>query len=88
MVPMHRLTIEVDDDIYGWIERRRGSASHEEFAALAIAAYRAIDDHGTDARMARMHTDMAHRLDELQQRIRQLDRGLRERHAVPASLRR
>ncbi len=79
MVPMHRLTIEVDEDTYGWIGRRRGSASPEEFAARAIAAYRTADEHGTDARMAQMHADMAHRLDELQQRIRRLDRSLRER---------
>jgi hypothetical protein len=78
MVPMHRLTIEVDDDTCSWLERRRGSASPEEFAALAVAAYRAADEHGTDARMSRMHADMAERLDELQQRIRRLDAGLRE----------
>jgi hypothetical protein len=86
MVPMRRLTIEVDDDIYGWIERRRGSASPEEFAARAIASYRTADEHGTEARMTQMHLDMAHRLDELQQRIKLLDRNLRERHAVPAGM--
>jgi hypothetical protein len=47
MVPMRRLTIEVEDDIYVWIELRRGSASPEEFAARAIASYRATDEHGT-----------------------------------------
>jgi hypothetical protein len=86
MVPMRRLTIEIEDDIYSWIERRRGSASPQEFAALAIASYRATDEHGTDARMAHMHDDMALRLDELRQRIQQLDRNLRERHIVPAGL--
>lgn len=63
---------------------RRGSASPEEFAALAIAAYRAADEHGIDARMACMHADMARRLDELQQWIQRLDRSLRERSATPA----
>jgi hypothetical protein len=82
MVSMRRLTIEVEDDIYGWIERRRGSASPEEFAAMAIASYRAIDEHGTDARMAHMHDEMARRLDELQQRIQRLDRNLRERRVT------
>jgi hypothetical protein len=84
MVPMHRLTIEVEDDTYSWLERRRDNASPEEFAALALTAYRTADEHGTDARMARMHADMARRLDELQQRIRQLDAELREREpALP-----
>jgi hypothetical protein len=86
MVPMHRLTIEVEEDVYGWIERRRGSASPEEFAARAIASYRATDEQGTEARMAHMHEDMARRLDELRQRIQQLDRNLQERHIVPAGL--
>jgi hypothetical protein len=87
MVSMRRLTIEVDDDTCGWIERRRGSASPGEFAARAIAAYRTIDEHGTDARMAHMHDDMAQRLDELGRRIRQLDRSLRERPEARAGLR-
>jgi hypothetical protein len=86
MVPMRRLTIEVDDDTYGWIERRRGSASPDEVATRAIAAYRTADEHGTEARMTQMHLDMARRLDELQQRIQRLDRNLRERHAVPAGM--
>jgi hypothetical protein len=86
MVPMRRLTIEVDEDIYGWIERRRGSASPDEFATRAIAAYRLADEHGTEARMTQIHPDMAHRLDELQQRIQRLDRDLRKRPRAPISL--
>jgi hypothetical protein len=82
MVSMRRLTIEVDDDTYGWIERRRGSASPEEFAAGALVSYRTMDEHGTEARMAHMHEDMARRLDELGQRIRRLDRDLRERTLI------
>jgi hypothetical protein len=83
---MHRLTIEVDDDTYGWIERRRGGASPEKFAARAIAAYRTADEHGTAARMTQMHVDMERRLDELQQRIRRLDRSLRERPGPDAQV--
>ena len=84
MVPMHRLTIEVDDDTCRWIERRRGSASPEEFAARTIVAYRTADEHGTAARMEQMHSEMAQRLEELQERIHRLDRGLRERRPGPA----
>ncbi len=82
MVSMRRLTIEVDDDTYGWIERRRGSAGPEEFAAGALVSCRTMDEHGTEARMARMHDDMARRLDELGRRIKRLDRDLRERTVI------
>ncbi len=87
MVSMRRLTIAVDDDTCGWIERRRGSASPEEFAARAIACYRTIDEHGTEARMEHMHDEMARRLDELGRRIQRLDRSLRERPAARAGAR-
>lgn len=82
MVSMRRLTIEVDDDTYGWIERRRGNAGPEEFAAGAIVSCRTMDEHGMEARMSHMHDDMGRRLDELGQRIRRLDRDLRERPLI------
>lgn len=84
MVPMRRLTIEVDDDTCRWIEQRRGSASPGEFAARAIASCRTADGRSADARMARMHDDMARRIDELGERIQQLDRDLRERRKAGA----
>jgi predicted esterase YcpF (UPF0227 family) len=82
MVLMRRLTIEVDEGIAGWIERRRGAMSPEEFAAKAIDAYRAADDRATAVRMAHMHDEMTHRLDELQSRIQRLDRSLKERRVL------
>ncbi|HUL62682.1 MAG TPA: hypothetical protein VLT35_06430 [Methanocella sp.] len=84
MVLMRRLTIEVDDATCRWIERRRGSARPEEFAARAIAACRARDDRGADAGTARAHADIGHRIDQLGQRIQRLDRELRDRRAADA----
>ncbi len=82
MVLMSRLTIEVDSGTADWIERRRGAMSKEEFVTRAIAEYRAADGQATAARMAHMHDDMAGRLDELQARIRRLDRSLKERRVL------
>jgi len=84
MVLMRRLTIEVDDDTCRWIEQRRGSVSPEEFAARAIASCRTADDRGAEARMARMHDDMARQIEELGERIQRLDRDLRERRMAGA----
>ena len=87
MVLMRRLTIEVDDDTCRWIERQRGSASPEDFAARAIAACRTTDDRSADVRMARMHDDMARQIEELGERIQRLDRDLRERRGARAPFR-
>jgi hypothetical protein len=78
MVSMRRLTIEVDDDTYGWIERRRLGGVRGRSPRFLPDDGRA----GTDAGIARMHDDMARRLDELGQCIRRLDRDLRERTAI------
>jgi hypothetical protein len=86
MVLMRRLTIEVDSGVAEWIERRKGTMRPEEFAARAIAEYRAADERATAVRMTRMHDEMSDRLDDLQERISRLNRSLKERHArQPAS---
>ncbi len=59
--------------------------SPEEFAARAIIEYRAADEHATAVRMSYLQAGITDRLDELQARIRRLDRSLKERGApLPA----
>ncbi len=82
MVLMRRLTIEVDNGMADWIERRRGTMSPGEFAVRAIAEYRAADEQATAARMAHMQDEMSGRLDELQTRIQRLDKSLKERRVL------
>lgn len=82
MVLMRRLTIEVDSGVAEWIERRKGAMSPEEFAARAIAEYRAADERATAVRMTRMHDEMSLRLEELQERISRLNRSLKERPSL------
>lgn len=76
---MRTLTIELDDEVFSWLERRRGQLRPEDYASRALREYRAIDEKGIAVRFARVHEDMAGQLDELQHRIRRLDESLRGR---------
>ncbi|WP_424359461.1 hypothetical protein [Methanocella sp. MCL-LM] len=83
MVRMRTLVIELDDEVSAWVERRRGRMKPEEFASRALREYAAIDEKGIAVRFARVHEEMADQLDELQQRIRRLDEGIRASPAMP-----
>ena len=83
MVRMRTLVIELDDDVYAWVEQRRGRMMPGDFASRAVQEYMAIDEKGIAVRFASAHAEMADQLDRLQQRIRRLDDSIRTRSGLP-----
>ena len=71
MVRMREITLQVDEDVFEWLERHRGKTGLDEFAG------RLLGDHvRSGAGTTAMHEDMAKRLDELEARIKRLNVSL------------
>lgn len=78
MVLMRSLNVKIDDDLYEWINERRGDMEIEEFTKMALKEYRNLDAKSTSVKVTRLRDSLSSRLDELESRIMRLNRSLKE----------
>lgn len=83
MVPMHELTLRVDDRTMQWLERNRGKTDAGEFASAAL------EEHirSCKEKTAVLHKDMLERLEDLERRIQRLNVSLKREHEAIRSAR-
>ena len=71
MVPMHKITIDLDDKAYEWLNDHIGGSNIEDFVARVLGEY--IRNYDDDMRI---RGDLAEKLEELEKRIKKLNTSL------------
>lgn len=78
MVLMKEMTLQMDDELLGWVIKRKGDMKAEEFIKKALREYMAIDTRATGIRIDKFQEKLTGRLDELESRIGRLNKSFSE----------
>jgi hypothetical protein len=75
---MKEMTLQMDDELLGWVIKRKGDMKAEEFIKKALREYMAIDTRATGIRIDKFQEKLTGRLDELESRIGRLNKSFSE----------